>query len=257
MKIAICDDEQSQIEYIESILSEWGRKCGHTYTVETYPSAESFLFAYEDNKDYDIFLLDVEMGEVSGIDLAKRLRRDKSKAEIIFLTSHFEFYGEGYEVDALHYLLKPIDSIKLMEVLDKAVEKLSVEPPFVVITCEGETIKLYEKDILYVESLLHYIVIHAYTPANLSNDTMEVANVKGVSGNIGSAGEKEYRFKENISTFEQKLSADFYRIHRSVLVNLKQIVRISKTSVTLENSAELPLARGKYDALNEAFISRN
>jgi len=232
MKIAICDDEQSQIEYIEFILAEWSKRCGRTYTLEAYPSAESFLFDYEDNKDYDILLLDVEMGELSGIDLAKRLRRDKSKAEIIFLTSHFEFYGEGYEVDALHYLLKPIDSNKLMTVLDKAVEKLSVEPPHIVITCDGETIKLYEKDILYVESLLHYIVIHTQS-------------------------EKEYRIKENISSFEQKLSADFYRIHRSVLVNLKQIVRISKTSVTLENGAELSLARGKYDGLNEAFIERN
>ena len=54
MKIAICDDEQSQIEYIESILVEWSKRYGHTYTVETYPSAESFLFAYEDSKDYDL-----------------------------------------------------------------------------------------------------------------------------------------------------------------------------------------------------------
>lgn len=257
MKIAICDDEQVQIEYIESIIAGWSKKKGQSCKVEAYPSAESFLFAYEDNKDYDILLLDVEMGELSGIDLAKRLRRDNSKAEIIFLTSHFEFYGEGYEVDALHYLIKPIAPDKLMTVLDKAVEKLAVEPPSVVITCEGETIKLYEKDICYVESLLHYIVIHAHTPASSSNNTMGVACVKGPSGNIGSAGEKEYRIKENISSFEQKLSQDFYRIHRSVLVNLKQIVRISKTLVTMENGTELPLARGKYDALNEAFIERN
>jgi len=232
MKIAICDDELSQIEYIESILAQWGKKKELSHTLETYPSAESFLFAYEDSKDYDILLLDVEMGELSGIDLAKRLRRDKSSAEIIFLTSHFEFYGEGYEVDALHYLIKPIAAEKLMTVLDKAMEKRATEPASILITCEGETLKLYERDILYVESLLHYIVIHGQS-------------------------EKEYRIKENISSFEQKLSDDFFRIHRSVLVNLKQIVRISKTNVTLENGVELPLARGKYDALNEAFIARN
>ena len=257
MKIAICDDEQTQIEYIESILSEWSRKSGKTYILETYPSAEAFLFAYEETKDFDILLLDVEMGELSGIDLAKRLRRDKSQAEIIFLTSHFEFYGEGYEVDALHYLIKPIVPDKLMTVLDKAVEKLAVEPPFLVITCEGETIKLYEKDILYVESLLHYIVIHTYNAASLSNKRKGEVSDKGLSADTGLAGEREYRIKENISTFQKKLSQDFYRIHRSLLVSLKYIVRISKTVVTLENGVELPLARGKYDALNEAFIERN
>ena len=257
MKIAICDDEEQQIEYIESILSAWGRKCGHRYTVESYPSAESFLFAYEDNKDFDILLLDVEMGELSGIDLAKRLRKDKSRAEIIFLTSHFEFYGEGYEVDALHYLIKPIAAEKLMMVLDKAVEKLAIEPASVLITCEGETLKLYERDILYVESLLHYIVIHAHTTVNLTGNTIGTESMKEQPDVVGSKGGQEYRLKENISTFEKKLSEDFYRIHRSVLVNLKYIVRISKTSVTLENGLELPLARGKYDALNEAFIKRN
>lgn len=235
LKIAICDDEQNQIEYIESVLSTWGRESGHNYTVYAFNSAESFLFAYEDDKDYDILLLDVEMKEISGIDLAKRIRKDNNRAEIIFITSHFEFYGEGYEVDALHYLIKPIVSEKLMAVLSKAAEKLAIEPPSVVITCEGETVKLYESDIYYVESFLHYISIHVYTPA----------------------GEKEYRIKESISTFEGKLSDDFYRIHRSFLIPLKHIVKISRTAVTLENGVELPLARGKYDALNEAFIKCN
>ena len=235
MKIAICDDEKTQIEYIENVLTEWSRKEGHPFVLETYPSAESFLFAYEDSKDYDILLLDVEMGELSGIELAKRLRKDKSKAEIIFITSHFEFYGEGYEVDALHYLIKPIVPHKLMTVLDKAVEKLAEEPPYVVINCDSETIKLYEADMVYVESFLHYISIHTLTRA----------------------GEKEYRIKENISSFEQKLSCDFFRIHRSILVSLKHIVRISRTAVTMENGIQLPLARGKYDQLNEAFIARN
>lgn len=80
---------------------------------------------------------------------------------------------------------------------------------------------------------------------------------------------QEYRIKESISAFEKKLSDDFFRIHRSYLVSLKHITRISRTSVTLDVSMEvehsmevghsinLPLARGKYDEINEAFIRRN
>ncbi len=235
LKIAICDDEQSQIEYIESILGEWSHNAGIKLIISAFSSAESFLFAYEENKDFDILLLDVEMGELSGIDLAKRIRRENNRAEIIFITSHFEFYGEGYEVDALHYLIKPIAGEKLKAVLEKAVDKISSEPPHVIITCEGETMKLYETEIIYVESFLHYISIHTKT------------------GDIA----REYRIKESISSFESKLSADFYRIHRSFLISLKNIVRISRTAVIMENGVELPLARGKYDALNEAFIARN
>ena len=97
-------------------------------------------------------------------------------------------------------------------------------------SCEGETVKLYEAEVLYAESFLHDLVIHARTG--------------------------EYRIRETISSFVQRLSEDFFQTHRSYLVNLRAIVRIGRTSVTLENGAALPLARGKYDAVNRAFIAR-
>ena len=229
-KVAICDDEQNQMEYITSIVASWSAHEGYSCEIRTFASAEAFLFEYEEDKAYDILLLDVEMKNMNGIELAKRIRKDNNRAEIIFITSHFEFVGEGYEVDALHYLIKPISAEKLTQVLTKAAEKLSVEPPSVVISCVGETVKLYEADILYVESFLHYIVIHTK--------------------------DKEYKIKENISVFENKVSDDFYRIHRSYLVSLKYITRISRTSVSISNT-ELPLSRGKYDDINRAFIQHN
>ena len=230
VKIAICDDEQNQIESITSIVTSWSTRQGHSCEIHTFASAEAFLFEYEEDKAYDILLLDVEMKNMNGIELAKRIRKDNNRAEIIFITSHFEFVGEGYEVDALHYLIKPISADKLTQVLTKAAEKLSVEPPSVVISCEGETVKLYEADIFYVESFLHYIVIHTK--------------------------DREYKIKENISSFKDKLSDNFYRIHRSYVVSLKYITRISRISVNI-GGTELPLARGKYNDINRAFIEHN
>ena len=229
-KIAICDDERDQIEYIASIVASWSAHKGHNCEMRTFASAEAFLFEYEEDKAYDILLLDIETKTMNGIELANCIRKDNNRAEIIFITSHFEFIGEGYEVDALHYLIKPISAEKLSQVLTKAVEKLSVEPLSVVISCDGETVKLYESDILYVESILHYIVIHTQ--------------------------DKEYKIKENISLFENKLSDDFYRIHRSYLVSLKHLTRIARTFVNIGNT-ELPLSRGKYDDINRAFIEHN
>lgn len=231
--VAVCDDEQEQAEALRSAAAAWSRERGIPCETEVFPHAEALWFAWE-GRAFDILLLDVEMGKTSGIQLAKKLRAAGSRAEIVFVTSHFEFAAEGYEVDALHYLVKPVARQKLFQVLDKAAERLDSEPASIVILSGGETVKLYETDILFIESFRHDIVIHTRTG--------------------------EYRLKENISAFEEKLkevSLLFYRTHRSYLVSLKAVTRIGRTSVTLENGVEVPLARGKYDDINRAFIARN
>ncbi len=229
--IAICDDEISVASSLKNQVELLFGKSNHTAEMATFSSAEAFLFEYAENKAYDILLLDVEMKNMDGIQLAKKLRRDGFNGEIIFITSHFEFCGEGYEVDALHYLIKPVSVSKLNEVIEKAVEKLLIEPPSVVISCGGETVKLYERDIIYIEAYLHYITI--YTAGG------------------------EYKVKENISEFEKKLTDVFFKTHRSYLVSLKYITRISRNSVFIKGNKELPLARGKYDEINRAFIEIN
>jgi DNA-binding LytR/AlgR family response regulator len=225
--IAIVDDEQEQIEYLSAIVSKWGNNNSHTCDISAFASAEAFLFENSESDIFDILLFDFEMKSISGIDLAKQLRKNGSRAGIIFITSHFEFFGEGYEVDALHYLIKPVQSDKLFTVLTKATEKLAVVPNSVIVSVNGETVKIFESDILYVESFLHYIVIHTK--------------------------KQEYKIKESISDFADKLSEIFYRTHRSYLVSLKNIVRIARNAVTLEGGIEISLARGKYDD-NQALI---
>lgn len=125
-RIAICDDEPEQSSALREIVDGWGRMTGAECRVSVFPSAEAFRFAYEDDSAYDILLLDVEMKGMTGIELARRLRAEGCRAEIVFITSHFEFVGEGYEVDALHYLQKPVstgaeyDSDRVRDCLAKA-----------------------------------------------------------------------------------------------------------------------------------------
>ena len=230
LKIAICDDELEQSGFISSIVKKWGAASGNVCEIKVFPSSEAFLFDYDEEKNYDILLLDVEMKGMSGVDLAKFLRRYSSREEIVFISSHFEFFGEGYEVDALHYLVKPVSEEKLFPVLSKAAERLAEEPPSLLIVTDNETVKLPVTDIIYVESLLHYIVIHTQ---------------KG-----------DFKAKESISTFSERAGEDFYRVHRSYLASLKHIVRISRNGVKMDTGEELPLARGKYDDINRAFIER-
>lgn len=230
-KIAICDDEAGQTKILKDMVSSWAAQVGCSAETVLFSSSEAFLFDCGGDNLFDILLLDVEMCAISGIELAKRIRKTDRRAEIIFVSSHPEFIGEGYEVDALHYLVKPVVRGKLFQVLDRAAKCLAVEPPSLIIHCGGEAIKLTEDRILYVESFCHYICIHTQ--------------------------EREYEIKENISAFQERLTDAFFRIHRSYIVSLACIVRISRSFVTLEDGTELPLARGQYDSVNRAFIEHN
>lgn len=230
-KIAVCDDSDADRQYISRLVGQWAAGSGHTVQVDSFVSAENFLFHYADENDHDILLLDIEMGDMDGVTLAKKLRQENETVQIVFITGYSDYIAEGYEVDALHYLVKPVSEEKLSEVLDRAAAKLASEPPSVVISCEVGTVKLFESDILYVEAFAHYVELHTRS---------------GV-----------YRLKESITAFEERLSGDFYRAHRSYIVNLKAVERISRTGVMLAGGAEIPLSRGKYDDINRAFIERN
>lgn len=228
LKIAVCEDDLAQRDALVALVSRWAAAREHSAAIGSYSSAEAFLFAYADARDFDILLLDVEMGATNGVELAKRLRREKSRAEIIFLTSHTEFIGEGYEVDALHFLIKPVNDEKLFSVLDRAAERAAASPPSIVVSSEGQTLRLYEREICYIEAFLHECVI------------------------VADSG--EYRVRERISDLEARLSKQFFRCHRSYIVFLPAIRRIGRSELLLEGGASIPLARGKYDAINRAYI---
>lgn len=230
-RIAICEDDANTAQSLRQKVLAWAGQFGCSCETDVFSSAESFLFQCGGKNLYDILLLDVEMRGASGIDLAKRIREDDRRAEIIFTTSHFEFIGQGYEVDALHYLIKPVTDAMLIPVLSKAAEKLSAAPRSILVICGGETVKLTEDRITYVEAFAHYIAIHTR--------------------------EKTYTVKESISAFAGRLSENFFRIHRSYIVSLPTIVRISRTEVVLADGTVLPLSRGLYNEVNRAFIAHN
>ena len=122
-RIAICDDSPQDAQFVQNILNRWSAERGAELRVEHFPSAESFLFRYEEDKAWDILLLDIEMGEMDGVSMAKQVRRENETVQIVFITGYSDYIAEGYEVAALHYLMKPVKEDKLCAVLDRALEK--------------------------------------------------------------------------------------------------------------------------------------
>ena len=142
LKIAVCDDVDADRDYIAALAERWAAKAGYGAQISSFVSAESFLFQYEDRSDHDILLLDVEMGGMDGVTLAKKLRQGNETVQIVFITGYSDYIAEGYEVAALHYLMKPVDERKLFSVLDRAVEKLRKDEKALTVESGGATVRI-------------------------------------------------------------------------------------------------------------------
>ena len=228
-KIAICDDFEQDAKYIASAVNKWAEKERILLDVEVFPSADSLLFHYADHKDFDIMLLDIEMPSMSGIELAKKIRLENDAVQIIFITGFIDYIAEGYDVAALHYLMKPLSEDKLSEVLNRAVLKIRKNEKSLFLSISGEMVRIPIYQIKYLEVQQNYVTVHA---------------------------KKDYTVKKTLGEFESELDERFYRIGRSFIVNLSCIDKITKNSVHLSDGSVIPLPRGQYESLNKAFIAR-
>ena len=125
LKAAICDDSAADRGYLSGLVEKWAAGAGHAVSLAAFDSAERFLFAYAEKNDYDLLLLDIEMGAMDGVTMAKRLRAENDSVQIVFITGYGDYIAEGYEVAALNYLMKPVREEKLFAVLDRAAEKIA------------------------------------------------------------------------------------------------------------------------------------
>lgn len=228
-KIAICDDQEVDAQYIHAMVQSFANVQNIRIHVDLFPSAEAFLFSYAEDKSYDMLLLDIEMGELNGVELAKQIRSENKQVQILFITGYPSFMAEGYEVSALHYLLKPVISEKLHEVLQKAINNMQQQEKHLLFMIDGEARKIQVGDILYIEAFAH---------------SCTFTTIKGT-----------FEVKVGIAEMETQLTEGFIRCHRSFIVGLKHINCIAKATITLDNGVVLPLSRRKYDAANQAFIN--
>lgn len=118
-------------------MQQWADQCALPVQILSYPNAESFLFSYEEQPFGDILLLDIQMAQMNGMELARKIRERNRRMQIAFLTGLPDFISEGYEVDALHYLIKPIQEKKLFQVLDRAALNLQQAPKVVLLPING------------------------------------------------------------------------------------------------------------------------
>lgn len=215
----IVDDEAMAIEIIATHLAK-------IPTIKTINSCNNAMEAFNFliNNSVDLVFLDINMPEISGISFAKSIDRD---IKIIFTTAYRDYAVEGFELQAVDYLLKPISFERLLKAVNTYFEvynhsktthlQQEESSEFMFVRADRRMIKIDFDAIIYVESYCDYIKIH------LTDETITT--------------------RETISAIEAKLpNKNFIRIHRSYIISLANITSFTNEEITI-NKKSLPISR--------------
>ena len=230
LNIVICEDEIEQQEilkdYLEQILNEINSK----YEILIFNSGEELFKNYPDN--IDIFLLDIQMDGLNGMEVARKIRQiDKKEVEIIFTTSLIEYIQEGYEVRAYRYLLKPINLENLKKHIILCIEELTKNKEiYIAVNEKNNTCKVKISEITYIEIQKREMTIHTIN--------------------------EDYTINSSMSKLENELSKyNFYRCHKSFMVNIDFIKNIKQYIAILDNKEEVPISRYRFKETKSRFLS--
>lgn len=230
MKIAIIEDIQPHGDLLISYIKKWSEKTKTTSILKRFETAESFLFQWEEEADFDILFVDIQMAGMSGLEMAKKIRKKDKDIIIIFTTGLTEYIEEGYEVEALHYLIKPVNETKLNTCLNRAVQKRKTEK-YILVHTQEEILKINTSHIYYIEAMGHSSRLKLETQAAF------------------------IEIKESFSQLEHMLGkTDFIKCHRSYLCRIRGIFRIDKVSIYFDDGSHIPVSRRMYEKVNQAFI---
>lgn len=227
MNIAVVDDNLNDRKMILDYLSQFFNESGGDYTTSTFEDGVSFLKDY--SFSYDFIIFDIDMPQMSGIDTAKELRKKDSNVTIMFVTNMPQYALEGYSVEAVDYVLKPLSypdfRLKMKKatryILRNSVKKITIN------TTEEGLITVDSSDIYYVESKLHYIYYHTK---------------KGI-----------YKMRAKLTEVEDiLLPYHFARSGGSFLINLAYLEKIDGNEIVVAGET-LPLSRRMKASLMSAF----
>lgn len=227
IKIAICDDENFFVDELQAQVKDFFLEKRIEFRVTEYLSGKELA---EHAHDHDLIFLDVKMQEQDGFKTAEILRESGFSGHIIFVTIMKDEVYKAFEYEAFDYLVKPLSKSSFEHTMERFLRTLQNSSKQLIITHKNEQSLINLSDVLYCEVINRKINLHF------------------VDGNI-----VEYYGK--ISELEQRLGREFFKSHRSYLVNLKYITGYNSNEITLSSGEKLPLSRGRKDALMGALIN--
>ena len=228
INVAIVEDSQEDLNNCLSLLERYSEEKHIALDVQTYESGDAFLMRYK--SQYDFIILDINLSAMNGIDVARKIREKDEEVIIMFTTNLAKYATNGYEVDAIDFVLKPLTYASFYLRLERVFKKLrKKEDHFVVIQSAGSVYKVNVKDILYVEVIAHDVIFHMLNGDNIMT-----------TGTL-----KKYE--------EELMKYWFIRCNSCYLVNAHLIKRVDKLDVVLINSEVVAISHPKKKSFMEKF----
>lgn len=228
-RIAVCEDDHGvgvQLQDLcAQILSDWDMQGA----VQLFASADALDAEMREAPDtFDLLLLDIQMEGMNGIEYAQKLRQEGNRVSIIFITNCADYALDGYQVQPVNFLLKPVTRPTLEQALRTDME-LNHKPKNMLFRTGGKSISVAVSDIRYIESMNHNIIVHT------------------VDG--------ERIFAVSLSETERSAPVGaFFRCHNSFLVNMDYVEEIGRTEIRLRDGSRLPVGRRFYQSFQSAFV---
>ena len=232
MRIAVCDDEITQVHGNVDLINRWAAKNKIDVNIDTFASAEEFLFRWSEGYPYDLAIFDIKMRKMTGMDLAKTIRKTDQDLQFIFITGIESHVYEGYEVSALNYLVKPYKLSLFASTLDKAYTIYKKkEVGALMVSQEGRLVRVPYNEILYLEIRGHHFDIY----------TLSLGNFR-----------MKKQMDEMLSLLDKQL---FIRCHRSYIVNISHVSSLHQQEIKLKTGQAVPLSQANIQAVTQLFFA--
>lgn len=233
MHVVICEDESYYQDAVVHAVKNWSDSSGHhDIRISVFSSSEDLLERWEKGTHIDLLFLDIEIpGELSGMELAQKIRSSEQHLPIVFVTNYDNYVYEGYTVNALRYLRKPIREPEIFACMDIAYRNFNLlSNDRFVIHFADQHFALRRSEIIYIEAQGHYLSIHIGTPGATP------------------------KMRATVNDVLQSLPPElFVQCHRSFIINLLYIHRFTKEEVLLSTGQTLPVSKTYFSKLHAAF----
>lgn len=227
MKIAICDDDKTVLKQLHNFALQYALWHALDYTVLEFDQSDQLLKAAREQPDIQILFLDIYMSPLSGMDLAETLRAEGNECAIIFVTVSTDHYAQSYEVNAEHYLVKPITYERVEAALSRCEALLASAAKAASFFSGGREFKVPYRQIRFAEVFRNQTIVHADSDLSLRCTLETVAS--------------------------QLLDPRFVRTHRSFLLNMDYVASRTGNDIVLTTGEKVPLSRTCEKKYEDAY----
>lgn len=236
IRIAICEDDLFYMEKERNLIEDYFKSKNLCCMIKTFQSGTELTKDFRE--DYDVIFLDVAMDDMDGLEVARWLRDNDTKAFIVFLSGYQEYSLEGYKVGAHRFLLKNDEKLEasLDECLDSVIEKMQKSEKKIELAVQGGTLSIAPSKIVFAESKVHKVIIH----------------VLETSGKM-----REYYMYGRLDCVQEELAhLGFMRIHQSYLINKDYLTNVYRYKAELTQGISLGISKKYYKDAEYYYIRK-